>query len=142
VDVKAGLTFASCLRSIVGQDPDIILVSEIRDLETAEISFQAALTGHLVISTLHADGSLTAIERLLDLGVRPPAITSATNLIIAQRLARRICINCRFPYMPSVDTLRRLHRETDGHVFARGRGVNAVVRPATPVGSASSRFSP
>jgi type IV pilus assembly protein PilB len=122
VDVGAGLTFASCLRSIVRQDPDVILVGEIRDLETAEIAFQAALTGHLVFSTLHANGSLSAIERLLDLGVRPLAITSATNLIIAQRLARRICMNCRVPDTPSVDTLRKLHLETDGHVFARGKG--------------------
>ena len=122
VDVRAGLTFASSLRSIVRQDPDVILVGEIRDLETAEIAFQAALTGHLVFSTLHANGSLAAIERLLDLGVRPLAITSATNLIIAQRLARRICVNCRVPYVPSADTLRRLHLEPDGNVFARGSG--------------------
>src|SRR6202022_360244 len=98
VDVKAGLTFASCLRAILRQDPDLILVGEMRDLETAEIGFQAALTGHLVFSTLHTNGSLAAIERLLDLGVKPLLVTSATNLIVAQRLARRICMSCREPY--------------------------------------------
>ena len=76
VDAKAGLTFASCLRAILRQDPDVILVGEIRDLETAEIAFQAALTGHLVFSTLHTNGSLAAIERLLDLGVRPLLVTA------------------------------------------------------------------
>ena len=101
VDGKGGLTFASCLRAILRQDPDVILVGEIRDLETAEVAFRAALTGHLVFSTLHTNGSVAAIERLLDLGVKPLLITTATNLIVAQRLARRICMNCREPYVPS-----------------------------------------
>jgi type IV pilus assembly protein PilB len=122
VDVKAGLTFASCLRSILRQDPDLILVGEIRDLETAEIAFQAALTGHLVFSTLHTNSSLGAIERLLDLGVRPLVIASATNLIIAQRLARRLCTHCREPYAPSADALRTLDLDADSHEFHRGRG--------------------
>ena len=75
VDAKAGLTFASCLRAILRQDPDVIMVGEIRDLETAEIGFQAALTGHLVFSTLHTNGTLATIERLLDLGVKPLLVT-------------------------------------------------------------------
>jgi type IV pilus assembly protein PilB len=122
VDVKTGLSFASCLRAILRQDPDVILVGEIRDLETAEIAIQAALTGHLVFSTLHTNGSLAAIERLLDLGVRPLLVTSATNLIVAQRLARRICTNCREPYCPATDALRRLRIEASGQEFLHGRG--------------------
>ena len=119
---KAGLTFASCLRAILRQDPDVILVGEIRDLETAEIAFQAALTGHLVFSTLHTNGSLAAIERLLDLGVKPLLVTSATNLIIAQRLARRICMNCREPYFPSADRAAQAAHPADGHKFQHGKG--------------------
>jgi type IV pilus assembly protein PilB len=122
VDAKAGLTFASCLRAILRQDPDVILVGEIRDLETAEIAFQAALTGHLVFSTLHTNGTLATIERLLDLGVKPLLVTSATNLIIAQRLARRVCMNCREPYAPSPDALRKLRITADGHEFQHGKG--------------------
>jgi type IV pilus assembly protein PilB len=122
VDPKAGLTFASCLRAILRQDPDVILVGEIRDLETAEIAFQAALTGHLVFSTLHTNSSLAAIDRLLDFGLRPLLLTSATNLIMAQRLARRICVHCREAYVPSPDALRRLRLEPHGHVFVHGRG--------------------
>ena len=121
VDAKAGLTFASCLRAILRQDPDVILVGEIRDLETAEIAFQAALTGHLVFSTLHTNSTLATIERLLDLGVKPLLVTSATNLIIAQRLARRICTNCRELYSPSAEALSKL-RIADGHTFQHGKG--------------------
>ena len=122
VDTKAGLTFASCLRAILRQDPDVILIGEIRDLETAEIAYQAALTGHLVFSTLHTNGTLATLERLLDLGVKPLLVTSATNLIIAQRLARRICMNCREPYLPNADVLRRLRIPVDSQVFQHGRG--------------------
>jgi type IV pilus assembly protein PilB len=122
VDEKAGVTLASCLRAILRQDPDIIMVGEIRDLETAEIAFQAALTGHLVLSTLHTNGSVAAIERLLDLGVKPMMITAATNVVIAQRLARRICMNCREPYVPSASVLRRLRIEADSQTFHHGRG--------------------
>jgi type II secretory ATPase GspE/PulE/Tfp pilus assembly ATPase PilB-like protein len=122
VDVKAGLTFASCLRAILRQDPDLIFVGEMRDLETAEIGFQAALTGHLVFSTLHTNGSLAAIERLLDLGIKPLLVTSATNLIVAQRLARRICMSCRESYRPSASALRKLHLRADSHEFVHGSG--------------------
>ena len=125
VDTKTGLTFASCLRAILRQDPDLIMVGEIRDMDTAEIAFQAALTGHLVFSTLHTNSSVAAIERLLDLGVKPLLITSATNLIVAQRLARRICMNCREPYMPSAEVIRRLQIEADSHEFQHGRGCAA-----------------
>jgi type II secretory ATPase GspE/PulE/Tfp pilus assembly ATPase PilB-like protein len=128
VDDKVGVTFVSCLRAILRQDPDIIMVGEIRDLETAEIAFQAALTGHLVLSTLHTNGSVAAIERLLDLGVKPLMITAATNLIVAQRLARRICMNCREPYLPSPDALRKLHIAADSHEFLHGRGCTACAQ--------------
>jgi len=128
VDGKGGLTFASCLRAILRQDPDVILVGEIRDLETAEVAFRAALTGHLVFSTLHTNGSVAAIERLLDLGVKPLLITTATNLIVAQRLARRICMNCREPYVPSALALRKLHIRPGGHDFLHGRGCEACAR--------------
>ena len=122
VDTKAGLTFAGSLRAILRQDPDVILVGEIRDLETAEIAFQAALTGHLVFSTLHTNGSLAAIDRLRDLGLRPLLLTAAINLIVAQRLARRVCASCCEPYVPAPDALRRLRLEADRFVFRRGRG--------------------
>ncbi len=95
VDPEVGYTFASGLRSIVRQDPDIILVGEIRDKETAEIALQAALTGHLVLSTLHTNDSIGAIPRLIDLGVKPQSIGPAISLIIAQRLVRRLCENCK-----------------------------------------------
>jgi type IV pilus assembly protein PilB len=128
VDGKGGLTFASCLRAILRQDPDVILVGEIRDLETAEVAFRAALTGHLVFSTLHTNSSVAAIERLLDLGVKPLLITTATNLIVAQRLARRICMNCREPYVPSALALRRLHTKAGAHEFHHGRGCAACAQ--------------
>jgi len=104
------------------QDPDLIMVGEMRDLETAEIGFQAALTGHLVFSTLHTNGSLAAIERLLDLGVKPLLVTSATNLIVAQRIARRVCSACRETYRPDAAVLRKLHLRPDRHEFVHGTG--------------------
>ena len=128
VDVKAGVTFASCLRAILRQDPDVIMVGEIRDLETAEISLQAALTGHLVLSTLHTNGSAAAIERLIHLGLKPMMLAAATNLIVAQRLARRVCPACREPYAPSADALRKLHVAADSHEFYHGRGCPACAQ--------------
>ena len=97
VDEESGYTFANGLRSIMRQDPDVILVGEIRDKETAEIGIQAALTGHLVFSTVHANSAAGAIPRLTDLGVRPQSVGPALNLIIAQRLVRRICQECKAP---------------------------------------------
>jgi len=95
VDNEAGYTFASGLRSLMRQDPDVILVGEIRDKETSEIAIQAALTGHLVFSTVHANQASGAIPRLLDLGVKPASLAPALNLLIAQRLVRRLCSNCK-----------------------------------------------
>jgi general secretion pathway protein E len=105
VNAKVGLTFASGLRSIVRQDPDVILVGEIRDLETAEIAIQAALTGHLVFSTLHTNDASSAITRLIDMGIEPFLVTSSVNAIVAQRLARKICPVCKQQYFPESESL-------------------------------------
>ncbi len=125
VNIKAGLTFAGCLRSILRQDPDVILVGEIRDLETAEIAFQAAMTGHLVLSTLHTNSALSTIARLLDLGVDPFLITSSVNMIVAQRLGRRICARCKETYTPSSGLLEKLRVEKPEMIFYRGRGCSS-----------------
>jgi len=97
VQTKAeiGLTFAAALRSFLRQDPDVIMVGEIRDYETAEIGVKAALTGHLVLSTLHTNDAPSTISRLLNMGVEPFLVSASTNVIVAQRLARRICQSCK-----------------------------------------------
>jgi type IV pilus assembly protein PilB len=97
VNPKVGLTFASALRAFLRQDPDIIMVGEVRDLETAEIAIKAAQTGHLVLSTLHTNDAPKTLTRLVDMGVKPYAIASSVSLIIAQRLARKLCSNCKEP---------------------------------------------
>src|SRR5580658_9596720 len=97
VNNKVGLTFASALRAFLRQDPDVIMVGEIRDLETAEIAIKAAQTGHLVLSTLHTNDAPQTLTRLVDMGVKPYAIATSVSLIIAQRLARRLCSNCKTP---------------------------------------------
>lgn len=108
VNRKAGLTFATGLRTIVRQDPDVILVGEIRDSETAEIAVEAALTGHLVLSTLHANDSAGAIARLLDMQVEPFLVASSVLGLLSQRLVRTICTRCAMPYTPSDDLLQQL----------------------------------
>ena len=100
IDADIGNTFAQCLRSILRQDPDKILVGEIRDLETAEIAVQASLTGHMVFSTLHTNDAPSTVTRLRDMGVPPFLITATLEAILAQRLVRRICSNCREETMP------------------------------------------
>lgn len=105
---KTGLTFAKGLRALVRQDPDIILVGEIRDNETASIAVNAALTGHLLFSTLHANDAATAIPRLIEMGVEPFLIASTLEVVVAQRLARRICPSCRFSYVVSADEARSM----------------------------------
>jgi len=109
VNEKIKLTFASALRSILRQDPDVILVGEIRDNETARIAMQAAQTGHLVLTTLHTDDAPSAVTRLTDIGVEPYVIASATIGVVAQRLVRRLCPACRRQYTPPPDTLRALN---------------------------------
>jgi type IV pilus assembly protein PilB len=108
VNHAVGLTFASALRSFLRQDPDIIMVGEIRDLETAQISIQASLTGHLVLSTLHTNDAAGAITRLVDMGVEPFLISSSLEAVLAQRLVRRICTKCRTAYEPPADLLEQL----------------------------------
>lgn len=110
VDPEAGYTFATGLRAILRQDPDVILVGEIRDKETADIAMQASLTGHLVFSTLHTNDAVGAVPRLVDLGVRPATIGPALSLVIAQRLVRRLCLKCRTRAAPSPELERKIKR--------------------------------
>ena len=122
---KIGLDFASALRTILRQDPDIIMVGEIRDTETAEIAVRAALTGHLVLSTLHTNSAPETIVRLLDIGIEPYLITSAINLIVAQRLMRVICERCKVEASPNDLQLKFLESwglDISGHQLFRGEG--------------------
>jgi type IV pilus assembly protein PilB len=125
VNEKAKLTFASALRAILRQDPDVVLVGEIRDHETAKIAMQAAQTGHLVLSTLHTDDAPSTVTRLTDMGMEPYVIASALVGVIAQRLVRRLCVNCRRQYTPEPDTLRALNiseAEAAKFIFYRATG--------------------
>ncbi len=127
VNSKINLTFASGLRSIVRQDPDVILVGEIRDSETAQIAIQSALTGHLVFSTLHTNDSASAVTRLRDMGIEPFLISSSVNAILAQRLIRVICSHCREEYEPDALELEKMGislEEAAGRRVYRGRGCN------------------
>src|SRR5437899_9228038 len=108
VKPQIGLTFANGLRSIVRQDPDVIMVGEIRDYETAEISVQAALTGHLVFSTLHTNDAGGAVSRLLEMGVEDYLLASSLLGVLAQRLVRRVCMKCRRPTEMAVEAMREL----------------------------------
>lgn len=129
VNPQTNLTFAKGLRSIIRQDPDIILVGEIRDLETAEIAVNAALTGHLLFSTFHANDAATAIPRLLDMGVEPFLMASSLELIIAQRLVRKICTNCRVSFTQTVDKLEKILPNaksffSESSTLYKGKGCN------------------
>jgi type IV pilus assembly protein PilB len=104
-NAKAGLTFASALRSILRSDPDIVLIGEIRDHETAQIAIEAALTGHLVLSTLHTNDAPSAISRLIEMGIEPFLVGSALDCVLAQRLARRLCSKCKEAYVPTPEAL-------------------------------------
>ncbi len=120
-----GLTFARCLRSILRQDPDIILVGEIRDLETAQIAAQASLTGHIVFTTLHTNDAPSSVARLLDMGIEPFLITATVEGIVAQRLVRKICLNCKTQFEPTEAQLMELQLTPDdvqGKKFFYGRG--------------------
>lgn len=105
VNVTAGLTFATALRSILRSDPDVVLIGEIRDHETAQIAIEAALTGHLVLSTLHTNDAASAVTRLTEMGIEPFLVGSALDVVLAQRLARRLCVRCKEPYTPSREEL-------------------------------------
>lgn len=122
VNVKAGLTFAAGLRSILRQDPDIVMIGEIRDQETAEISVQAALTGHLVLSTLHTNDAASTVVRIIDMGIQPYLIANALIGVVAQRLIRRVC-SCHEVYKPTVEELELLHlASSNDEQFARAVG--------------------
>jgi len=128
IDADIDVTFAKCLRAILRQDPDKILVGEIRDLETAEIAVQASLTGHTVFSTLHTNDAPTTVTRLKDMGIPPFLITATLEAILAQRLVRRICLECKEPVQPSNDELLELQiddRDREDMIFFRGAGCNA-----------------
>jgi type IV pilus assembly protein PilB len=103
---KAGLTFASALRSILRSDPDIVLIGEVRDAETAQIAVQAALTGHLVLSTLHTNDAPSAVTRLTEMGIEPFLVSSAVDCVLAQRLVRVLCEKCKEYYQPTADALK------------------------------------
>jgi type II secretory ATPase GspE/PulE/Tfp pilus assembly ATPase PilB-like protein len=123
IDPASGETFAGALRSILRQDPDIIMLGEIRDLETAEIAIQAALTGHLVLSTLHTNDAVTAITRLRELGIPSFLISSCVVMAGAQRLVRKICPDCKEPYEPDKKTLKLLGiDEPPAGGFVHGKG--------------------
>ncbi len=123
-----GLNFAAALRSFLRQDPDIIMIGEIRDFETAEIAVKAALTGHLVLSTLHTNDAPATINRLLNMGIEPFLVASAVNLITAQRLARRVCSECKEPEPVPVQALIDAGvspEEAPAFVCYRGKGCPA-----------------
>jgi type IV pilus assembly protein PilB len=122
INPKAGLTFATGLRSILRQDPDIIMVGEIRDIETAEIAIHSALTGHLVLSTLHTNDAAGALTRLEDMGVEPFLVASSVTAILAQRLVRLLCEKCREAYEPSAELLKDLGIAKEKLTFYRPKG--------------------
>jgi len=131
IDAEIGNTFAACLRSILRQDPDRILVGEIRDVETAEIAVQASLTGHMVFSTLHTNDAPSTVTRLRDMGVPPFLITATVEAILAQRLVRRVCTGCREEVVPGADVLADLELTSDQLVdrkFFRGKGCDRCNR--------------
>jgi len=122
VNTKAGLSFAAALRAFLRQDPDVILVGEIRDEETAELSVRAALTGHMLLSTLHTNNAAGAIPRLIEMGQSPHMLASSLVLIVAQRLFRRICPACAEPYTPDPGQLKMLGLAASDHVYYHGKG--------------------
>lgn len=125
INVRAGLTFARGLRSVLRQDPDIVLVGEVRDAETANLAFEAAMTGHLVLTTLHTNNAPAALSRLVDMGVEPFLVASSLTLVAGQRLARRPCDACAAPYVPEARVLQALGltaASLDGAGARRGRG--------------------
>ncbi len=131
VNIEQELTFAKLLRSFLRQDPDIILVGEIRDLETAQIAIQASLTGHLVLTTLHTNDAPSTILRLVDLGVETFLLTATIEAIIAQRLVRRVCSKCKEFFKPTEEQLMELglrSHDVEGRKFARGRGCETCLK--------------
>jgi type II secretory ATPase GspE/PulE/Tfp pilus assembly ATPase PilB-like protein len=131
VNEKAGLTFATALRSILRQDPDIVLIGEIRDTETAQIAAQASLTGHLVLSTIHTSNAPTTVTRLLDMGVEPYLIASSLICVVSQRLVRKLCDACKEKYTPDVEMIKRLGlsaEEAKKITFYRAKGCDECLK--------------
>jgi type II secretory ATPase GspE/PulE/Tfp pilus assembly ATPase PilB-like protein len=131
VNEKAGLTFAGALRSILRQDPDVVLIGEIRDGETAQIATQAALTGHLVLSTIHTNSAPATITRLLDMGIEPFLIASSLVCVISQRLVRRLCTACKAQFTPSAEMLAQLgkaHTDLSGATFYKAVGCDECLQ--------------
>lgn len=127
INPSIGVVFANCLRAILRQDPDIILVGEIRDEESARIAIQASLTGHLVFSTLHTNDAPTTVTRLIDMGIKPYLIAATVEAVISQRLVRKICVSCKEEYEPSEESLMELNltrADITGKKFFRGKGCN------------------
>jgi type IV pilus assembly protein PilB len=120
-----GLTFASALRAFLRQDPNIIMIGEVRDLETGSIAIKAALTGHLVLTTLHTNDAPSSVTRLLDMGIEAFNVASAVNLVVAQRLVRRICVDCKAPATYSRDELHSLGPGIEQIRFMKGKGCEA-----------------
>ncbi len=150
INTKAGLTFATALRSILRSDPDVVMVGEIRDGETAKISIEAALTGHLVLSTLHTNDAPQALTRLSEMGVEPFLVGAAVSAVLAQRLARKLCMHCCEMYTPGVDELLKARVSPDVAASPRPatawsstarKAARAATRPATRAGSASTSCS-
>src|SRR5207237_5116399 len=124
-NAKVGMTFARALRAILRQDPDIIMVGEIRDAETADIAVKSALTGHLVLSTVHANDAPSTVTRLIDMGVPRYLVGSAVNLVMAQRLVRRVCERCKETFIAEREHVAPLAEDAEavlGREIARGRG--------------------
>lgn len=154
VNPVAGMTFTNGLRALLRQDPNVIMVGEIRDGETAELGVQAALTGHLVFSTLHTNNAATCLPRLLDMGIEPFLIASTIRIVVGQRLVRRLCTNCRQPYKPAEAELRQISRtfqldnnataarmhELEEKALADGIGKNATELSSTGNGGINTLF--
>ena len=137
-----GLNFAAALRSFLRQDPNIILVGEIRDFETAEIAVKAALTGHLVLSTLHTNDAPSTVNRLMNMGIEPFLVASSLNLVCAQRLVRRICKNCTEPDPTPVPALMQAGfsaEDANTVIQIVARAARSATTPATRAASASTR---
>ena len=139
VNPRAGLTFARGLRTILRSDPDVVLVGEIRDEETARIAIQAAMTGHLVLTSLHTHNAAASIERLKDMGVEPSLLATSINCIVAQRLARRLCENCREPYEPTDRTSASCSSSAPTSCSTAPAAAPAAAAPASADASRSTR---
>ena len=142
VNEKKGLTFASGLRSLLRQDPDIMMVGEVRDTETARIAIQAAQTGHLVFSTIHTNDAPTVMTRLLDIGIEPYLVASSVLVAVAQRLVRHICPECRESYVPDPEDMRRLSASCTSSPTSSRTASSRGGAAAAPASAAATRAGP